>query len=108
MACSYTRNFRFIKHFPHVFPNFCCSNSQTITFKNNKTFLKPFIFIRSESLTNFCTQCVIMTFAGGEGGGRENAITNDAFTIIEFEISIIAICFSYIYLMIDEKRQFIN
>lgn len=52
-----------------------------------------------------------MTFAGGEGGGRENAITNDAFTfrrIIEFEISIIAICFSYIYLMIDEKRQFIN
>ena len=47
----------------------------------------------------------------GRGGGRENAITNDAFKftrIIEFESSSIVICFSYIYLMIDEKRQLIN
>ena len=28
-----------------TFPNVRCSNRQTMTFKNNTTFLKPFIFI---------------------------------------------------------------
>ena len=46
-----------------------------------------------------------MTLAGG------GAITNDVIKfrkVIEFENFCIVICFSYIYLIIDGKRSFIN
>ena len=93
-----------MKHFPHTkFPNVCCANKQTLTFKKNTTCLKQFIFIRGES------QCVITTLAWG-GEGRE-AFTNDVLKsrrIIEFESSFIVIGFSYIYLIIDKKRSFSN
>ena len=46
-----------------------------------------------------------MTLAGG------GAIINDVLKfrkVLEFENSCIVICFSYVYLIIDEKRSFTN
>ena len=63
------------------------------------------------SYIDFRMQCVIMTLAGGGwvwGGG---SITNDVLKFrkaIIFESSCIAICFSYIFVIIDGKRSFIN
>ena len=65
-------------------------------------------YLRGESHIDFRTQCVIVTRAGGGGGG----IANDVWKfrkVIEFESSCIVICVSYIYLVvIDGKKTFIN
>ena len=67
--------------------------------------------IKSESHIYFFTQCVIMTLSGGGGGEGGEAITNNVLKfrkVIEFESSCIASCFSYVYLIIDGKRSFVN
>ena len=76
-------------------------------FWSRARFLPDLIFMmpRAESHIDFRTQCVIMTLVGW------GAITNDVLKfikVIEFESSCIIICFSYIYLIIDGKRSFIN
>ena len=59
--------------------------------------------IRDEPYINFCTQCVIMTLVGGEGKATNDDVLQFR-KILKFESSCIVMCFSYIYLIIDEKR----
>ena len=65
----------------------------------------PILTLKCVSHIYFCTQCAIMTLF------VVRAIANDVLKfrkVIEFESLCIVICFSYIYLMIDRIKSFIN
>ena len=65
--------------------------------------------LRGESHIDSRTQCVIITVVGGTR--ERGVVANDVLKIrkvIEFEISCIAMCFPYIYPIIDGERSFIS